>query len=244
MINQFHPFVKLFSWLCNLSCGKNPGRIVVALATLSAVVLVATPVRADPIVWQLTHEFSGATPPEGILKVILKDNGSNTVELTVDATLLVGSEFVGALYLNVDPSLDPTGLTITDTGGPSSYASPSIGQGVDAFKADGDGFFDILMDFDNNNSDALSAGESALFTIQGAGLSQSSFLYLSANGGGEHGPFLVAAHVQGIGDDGDDSGWVTTNGEVPEASTMVLFGSGMLGLFGFAKRRFRSLTGR
>jgi uncharacterized protein (TIGR03382 family) len=43
------------------------------------------------------------------------------------------------------------------------------------------------------------------------------FQFLSAPAGG-HGPFYVAAHVQGIGAEGDDSGWVTT----PEPTTFTL----------------------
>jgi hypothetical protein len=59
-----------------------------------------------------------------------------------------------------------------------------------------------------------------------------SFNFLSAPDGGS-GPFLTAAHVQGIGPRGDDSGWVT----VPEPTGLALAGLGAAVLAGGCWRR-------
>jgi hypothetical protein len=65
-------------------------------------------------------------------------------------------------------------------------------------------------------------------------LTASSFNFLSAPDGG-HGPFYTAAHVQGIGIDGNFSGWVT----VPEPATWALVTTGGAGLALAARRRWR-----
>ncbi len=223
---------------------KGRRTLLVAFATVAAMLLGATPLHAD-ISWDLTYEFSGAWAPEGTLSVILNDTGqpADTVKLIVDAGDLVATEFVSELYLNVNPDFTPTALEINDLGGP--YTVDSIEQGVDAFKADGDGKYDIHINFSTSNSNPelrLGAGDKAEFTIVGGeGFDSSDLEYLSAPAGG-HGPFYVAAHVQGIGGEDDNSGWVTT--PVPEASTIILFGSGLLGVLGFARGKVRSLVGR
>ena len=222
---------------------KRLSPIFIGLVAAFAVVLLAAPLQAD-IIWNLTDSFSGATPV-GTLVVELEDTAPSTVKLSVDASALYDTEFVSKLYLNLDPTLDPTALVITDLGGP--YIVDSINQAVDNYKADGDGKYDIYIEFNTSNTtiaNRLGSGEQAEFSIVGgAGFDASHFEFLSAPAGG-HGPFFVAAHVQGIG---EDSGWVTDgNGDVPvpEASTLMLFGSGLIGILGFLRRKAPFLAGR
>jgi hypothetical protein len=58
----------------------------------------------------------------------------------------------------------------------------------------------------------------------------------------EGGNFLSAAHVQGIGPSGDDSGWIAATGttDIPEAASVLSLGLGILGIGLIASRkRFR-----
>jgi hypothetical protein len=128
----------------------------------------------------------------------------------------------------------------------SDITVDSISTGVDAFKADGDGLYDILIDIKSGPPAVrLTAGETAVWDLSGiAGLDALDFDFLSAPDGG-HGPFKAAAHVQGIGPQNADSGWVApetttttttvtptttitpTTGGVPEPSMLLLLGSGL-----------------
>lgn len=264
MTMQNRTLMKLCPWLGNASafslrkerklCRKRPPRLLAAFATVAALLLGTTPLHADIIEWLLDFEFSDATPPDGTVTVTLDDHdATGAVWLTVDATgldkypepppsTLQYSQHVKELYLNLGPSPYLTKLS-WDYGGisPDAYVVDAFKQGVNEFKADGDGYFDLLIEFANSGDGRLSAGEWADLKITGDGLSTSSFEYLSAPGGG-HGPFYVAAHVGGIGPK-DESGWVTTQ-PVPEASTMILFGSGLVGLLGFARGKVRSRLSR
>ena len=73
------------------------------------------------------------------------------------------------------------------------------------------------------------------------GLTVSDFDFSSVNGGGE-GHYVTAAHIQGIPlpTGGTTSTWVGNGGggEVPEPSTMLLLGSGLIGLVGL-RRKFK-----
>jgi hypothetical protein len=208
----------------------------------SLVLAVAGPVSAATIVFDSSYEFSGGASPAGAapwLRATFDDGGkAGEVTLTFEATNLVDTEFVSNLYFNLDPAFDPTQLVFGPITKVGSFDDPSISTAVDAFKADGDGKYDLLFAFATSGAGGgihrFGAGESMQLTISGiAGLVASSFNFLSAPDGG-HGPYLTAAHVQSIGRAGD-SGWVT----VPEPSGVALaaLGAGVLGLAGRIARR-------
>ena len=200
------------------------------LTTLIAVMILTTGASASVLTYDLSVEFSGATPPAGAapwLRAVIDDGGSpGSVTMALSTPNLVAVEFVSKWYFNLDPLLDPTSLIFSAPTKVGSFTDPSISLAVDAFKADGDGKYDIKLDFAVNDGfpTRFGVGDAVTYTITGIPtLTASSFNYLSLPAGG-HGPFETAAHVQGIY--GNDSGWVT----VPEPATMSLLGIGALGL--------------
>jgi hypothetical protein len=195
------------------------------------------------ITFDLNFEFSNGTPPAGgtpWVTVTIDDAadaiGANGVRVTVSNVGLVGVEFVSEISLNLDPLLDPADLAETAVN-TSAVGSFAVSFGADAFQADGDGKFDILVVLPpppGAFSDKFTAGETISFDLDlGAPLSASDFDFGSAPGGGQ-GTFTAAAHVQGIGEDGEDSGWI---GPVPEPSAALLLVLGLGGLVAFRSRR-------
>jgi hypothetical protein len=200
----------------------------------------------------LNFEFSGATPPAGSapwLTATFQDNADNgaipvgTVRLTMSAANLVANEFASVWNFNLNPSLTPGLLTFTPVN-IAAVASVGISTGVDAFKADGDGYFDISFDFPpppGAFAGKFTSGESVVYDITygGAGFGVNSFSFGSAPGGG-NGTYLTAAHVQGIGSSAGGSGWigpVNPPGAVPEATSFIIWSMLIVGAGMRASRR-------
>jgi hypothetical protein len=236
-----------------------------AFATRSAIAFAAffLPAAAFAVPQTLTIgsdiEFSGGQAPASAthpwVLLTIADSGPNSVLLTLTAPNLTGSENVSEFYFNIDPalSMDLDHLIFSNLVKGGSFDTPTIDQGENAFKADGDGKYDIHFSFTTggNVSKTFTTGESLQYTITGAGISASSFDFMSAPDGG-HGPFITAAHVQnttGVGSGG--SGWVadTTGGtivtqSVPEPTSVALFALGLVGTAAWGRRRVNRTSSR
>jgi hypothetical protein len=142
--------------------------LLAALALAGA----AGPASAGTVVFDSSFEFSGGTPPAGAapwLRATFDDKGkSGSVTLLFEALNLVDSEFVSNLYFNLDPTLDPTQLVFGSITKVGAFDDPTISTGVDAFKADGDGKYDLLFAFATSGagggSHRFGAGESMELT--------------------------------------------------------------------------------
>ena len=134
-------------------------KLAVSLAMFAVVALgSAMTTKADPVNFTLTGpDFSGSgNAVAGSITVLIANSGANTVTFTITNNT---DGFVGALYLNnTGAPLAATGfacVNCTAIGG-----NLAITFGSDAFKADGDGLFDILIDFPTAGADRLNPGES------------------------------------------------------------------------------------
>ena len=129
--------------------------IFIGVAAAGLGLLIPSSARAAAITFDLVFEFSGGTAPEGAapwLTVTLDDGGTpGSVDLTLADTNLTGSEFVFEWELNLDPALDLNALVFSAPTKTGAFTDPIINTGVDAFMADGDGFFDIQFLFDNTD---------------------------------------------------------------------------------------------
>jgi len=209
------------------------------LVTLLCIAAVAPATAMATIVsFGATYGYSGtapaaATPPSWLTTQFNDHDASGSVTLTLSATNLTGTEFVGEWYLNLDPTLSPNNLHFSTPTKVGSFDDPTVSTGVDQFKADGDGYFDIYLDFATSAGDSsrFTAGDSVSYIIDGiSSLTANSFKFLSATGGGE-GIYPMAAHVQNTPGGGVYSGWVS----VPEPSVLLLLSTGMAGLLGYGR---------
>jgi len=192
----------------------------------------------------LTYEFTnsfGATAPDGPapwLTAVFDDGGSaGSVELTLTVSAAVGDADVSEVYFNLNDSLDATSLSFLRTGGTGPVTGDiSVYTGTNAFQADGDGIYDILLDLPpppGQQGSRFQAGETLVFDITGIGsLTVADFNYI-AEIGGSNGPFFAAAKVISTGEGGESSDWI---GVVPIPAAVWLFGSG-LGILGWFRRR-------
>jgi hypothetical protein len=207
-----------------------------ALALLClAVMLVPCPAKAD-LSLSFNTPFDAALVPSGSppwLTALFETISSTQVRLTID-NKLTAPQFVSEISFNYDGDPDEITPTLPPTGSGAS-AFVSLSTETDDFKADGDGYYDILLNF-NMSGDRFVGGEQLVVILtRAAGLSPADFAQLSKPSGG-HGPYLAAAHVQSI--PGGTSSWVAAQvTAVPEPSAVLLFGACLAGVIYRIRRR-------
>jgi hypothetical protein len=207
-----------------------------ACATVIGALLFPVSGNAAAFFYHFDDVFSGTAPANTApwVNALFQDVSPGTVLLTVSNPSLASSEFVGSMYFNLNPGLNANNLTFTQTATSGGFSNPTISTGTDSFKADGDGFYDILFNFSTVNGSTFSAGESFTYKITGIPtLNVNDFNFLSLSSGG-HGPFDAAAHVQGIAS-GDGSGWVDPHTGItpaPEPQSIMIFAAA-IGLWAF-----------
>jgi hypothetical protein len=207
-------------------------RIVKTLLLAVAVAMAVS--QASALTFQYNIEFSGGQAPGGPppwLTATFTDGAADHVSLTLSASGLTGSENVTEWDFNVTDSFIGS-LAFLKTSQVGTFTDPSISQSSNAFKADGDGFYDIEFLFATGSAAArFGAGESVTYDISATGLTANDFNLLSGPGGG-HGPFLSAAHVQNTTGAGNTSGsgWIAPGGgnNTPDSgSTAMLLGAAL-----------------
>lgn len=165
----------------------------------------------------------------GSITATFQQDGADKVILTIQADLK-GSDFVKGesgqegLWFNYgDNTSNPTGLTFTfDSSASTTGLSPTVVKGLNAYKADGDGWYDIGVYFGGGAN--FSGTAKAVFAITAPGLTEGDFLSYSVKkndgtlytGAEEYKALLAAAHVQGLA--GDKSTFIFGT-VVPEPST-------------------------
>lgn len=208
-------------------------------------IVAAMQLNAFALQFGLTGEFSNGTAPTGPAPwgtVDVTDSGKSVL-----VTLSIANNNIGKLsewYLNFDPTKNVSKLRFSsvDT---SDVLLWGADTGVNAFKADGDGTYDIRFRF-STAINTFKTGESLQFRISskdGADLNPDDFDFVSV--GGAKGSFHTAAHVLALGGTCGASGWVgdpqsgtPTNG-VPDGSwTVTLLGMGVVTVE-FLRRKLR-----
>ena len=207
---------------------------------LAAISLALAAASAQAVDIGFTNEFSGGTDCAvaatgcSILTVTSIAGG---VHFEFQGTMVPG-EFITELSGNYN---GPGTLSMVNIGGTGSDSLEGFSFGSNAFKADGDGFFDWKLDL-SSNPPRFAGIDTLTWDFLGATLSQ--FNSLSVNGPEGKTGFLFATHAQGLANGG--SGWfngaVPPGGTpfdvtpVPEPETYALMLAG-LGMVGWMSRR-------
>ena len=114
--------------------------------------LSACALTANAALFEFSNEFSGSGDVCGnvVCATLEVTQVGADVHFTLTADLDPG-EFITGLYGNWDPFQSATShFSLATDGGTAEDSFSSLSAGLDAFKADGDGFFDWVFDFSSS----------------------------------------------------------------------------------------------
>lgn len=209
------------------------------LASIATAILALAGGSASAVTIGFSNEFSGGTDCSNAVtgcSLLTATQTATGVHFDLQGTMAPG-EFITGLYGNYNGAP----LAISNVSGTGLPAYEGYSFASNAFKADGDGFFDWMINLSSNppRFDGVD-----VLSWDFAGATLSLFNSLSVNGPEGKTGFLFATHAQGLA--GGGSGWF--NGQltpgstqfdvtpVPEPETYALMLAG-IGALGFVARR-------
>ena len=229
--------------------------------TLTFFLDTSLPEDLDSDPWTYKPDPDGAAP---WLKAVFNDGGLKSVYLTLTANLGVGPDpeedlnKVGVWYFNLDPELDATQLEFSVVGSHTAPAAKTIKTGSSDLKANGDGYFDIEFGFPPSASNPFDNSDEITYLItstQEIFAESFNFESVTKKGGSDSGEnsWFTAAHIQSISEldaSGDNSTWIGGEGgleeegdPIPEPATLLLLGSGLIGIAVSGKKKFKKRNG-
>jgi hypothetical protein len=208
-----------------------------------ATLLIQASAGAATYAFDFDAVFDGAAPAGASSQVtaVFQDAGPGAVDLTISAPGLTPGEYVGAMFFNLNPVLNPTQLNFTRTASIGSFSAPSIAKGMNRFSPDNQDRFDLELGFSTTNGKQFGPGDSIEYVITGIlGFDAADFVFRDSLCSGT-GLYYAAADIGGV-QKCNQTGLVavTSSNElatVPEPSTTLFF-SLAVGLFA-GLRRFR-----
>lgn len=173
---------------------------------------IASPALADELVLEYGNVYTGYSEPGDptYARATFTSTTPGTVSLQLEG-FMASSAFISGFYFNLDPSLNLNSLDISHEGG-TAPASGGMDIRSNNYSAGGGSRYDIRIAFPTANwigSPRFNGTDTAtfLFTSSDA-ITASSFNFLGTDRG-DYGPFVSAAHVQGLGWRCDKSAWVS-----------------------------------
>jgi hypothetical protein len=221
-----------------------------AVVVLLLVSFVPARARAGSFFFAFTNVYDGVTP-EGSstwVSTLFTDLTPGTVQLTISANGLVNGEFLSSVFLNLDPSLNPTKLTFTYVGGSGGFALPAITDGENFVKADGLEKFDIDFSLGQKADNVFTGNDYVTYDISSTSytLTAADFNYLSPSAA-NFGPLLASAEISGIPGAGDSTanGWIgpcqLTPTPEPRAVSLLALAGGIFAVSFWHRSRARKV---